>query len=213
MNMSETIEIGQNDLLLIIDVQNDFCPTGTLPVPDGDQVVAPINALGQKFSQSAMSQDWHPKGHSSFASTHKGKQPFETTEMPYGTQVLWPDHCINGTTGADFHSDLDTTSVQMIVRKGFRPEIDSYSAFYENDKTTPTGLSGYLSARGITRIFVVGLVYEFCVGFSALDGRKEGLDVFIVQDCTGTFGGDGEQAMTDDLIKAGAKIIQAADIK
>lgn len=211
--MSDTIEIGQNDLLLIIDVQNDFCPTGTLPVPEGDKVVAPINELSKKFSQSAISQDWHPQGHSSFASSHEGKQPFETTEMPYGTQVLWPDHCINGTTGADFHSDLDTTAVQMIVRKGFRPEIDSYSAFYENDKTTPTGLSGYLSARGIKRIFVVGLVYEFCVGFSALDGQKEGLDVFVVQDCTGTFGGDGEQAMTDELTKAGAKIIQAADIK
>lgn len=210
--MTDKYEIGSNDLLLIIDVQNDFCPGGTLPVPDGDKVVTPINGLAKSFSQIAMSQDWHPAGHSSFASSHEGKQPFETTEMAYGTQVLWPDHCIEGTDGANFHTDLDTTKTQMIVRKGYRTAIDSYSAFFENDHTTPTGLSGYLKERGIKRIFVVGLVYEFCVGYSALDGQKEGLNVFVVQDCTGTFGGDGEAAMTKELQDAGVKIIQSSEL-
>lgn len=210
--MAENIEPGPSDLLLIIDVQNDFCPDGSLPVPDGDKVVAPINALSQKFENIAVSQDWHPEGHSSFASSHEGKEPFETTEMPYGTQVLWPDHCIEGTRGAEFHPELDLIKAQMVVRKGFRKPIDSYSAFFENDKTTPTGLTGYLKTRSIKRIFVVGLVYEFCVGFSALDGKSEGFDVFVVSDCTGTFGGDGQKDMTDQLLSAGVNLINAADI-
>lgn len=154
--------------LIIIDVQNDFCPGGALAVPGGDEVVAPINALQDDFSVRVLTQDWHPAGHSSFASTHPGKAPFETTEMPYGTQVLWPDHCIQGSSGANFHPNL-RADADLIVRKGFRASIDSYSAFFENDRTTPTGLHGYLQERGVTTLTMAGLATDFCVQYSALD--------------------------------------------
>jgi nicotinamidase/pyrazinamidase len=164
--------------LIVIDVQNDFCPGGALAVPDGDEVVAPINAMMQDFETIILTQDWHPAGHSSFASTHSGKAPYETVEMPYGTQVLWPDHCVQGSAGADFHRDLDVSG-DLIIRKGFRPAIDSYSGFFENDQQTPTGLEGYLRARGISELTLVGLATDFCVAYSALDAVKLGFKVRV----------------------------------
>ncbi|MCG7629558.1 bifunctional nicotinamidase/pyrazinamidase [Epibacterium sp. MM17-32] len=167
------------EALIVIDVQNDFCPGGALAVPDGDQVVAPINAMMARFDTVILTQDWHPAGHSSFASTHPGRGPFDTQEMPYGQQVLWPDHCVQDSDGAAFHPDLRTDG-DLIIRKGFRPEVDSYSAFFENDQTTPTGLEGYLRTRGITDLTLVGLATDFCVAFSALDARRLGFSVRVV---------------------------------
>ncbi|MEW2914914.1 bifunctional nicotinamidase/pyrazinamidase [Leisingera sp. JC11] len=164
--------------LIVVDVQNDFCPGGALAVPGGDEVVAPINAMIDRFDAVILTQDWHPAGHSSFASSHAGKAPFETTEMPYGTQVLWPDHCVQGTDGAAFHKDLRTDG-DLIIRKGFRAEIDSYSGFFENDRTTPTGLEGYLRSRGITRLTLAGLATDFCVAFTALDAARLGFEVTV----------------------------------
>ena len=165
--------------LIVIDVQNDFCPGGARAVAGGDEIVPGINARMGEFDAVILTQDWHPAGHSSFASSHAGKAPMETTEMPYGVQVLWPDHCVQGTPGADFHPDLDTTRADMIVRKGYNPQIDSYSAFFENDHSTPTGLHGYLQTRGIGTLTMVGLATDFCVNFSAVDAAKLGYDVTV----------------------------------
>ncbi|MEO9897078.1 MAG: bifunctional nicotinamidase/pyrazinamidase [Paracoccaceae bacterium] len=167
--------------LIIIDVQNDFCPEGALAVPAGNEIVAPINAVMADFEVVVLTQDWHPAGHSSFASSHPGKGPYEVTEMPYGQQVLWPDHCIQGTQGGAFHADLNTDRADMIVRKGYTPSIDSYSAFFENDHKTPTGLDGYLRTRGIATLTMVGLATDFCVNFSAVDAAKLGYDVTVRQ--------------------------------
>ncbi len=169
---------GADEALIVIDVQNDFCPGGRLAVGGGDEIVGGINALMDEFSVVVLTQDWHPAGHSSFASSH-GAEPFSMTEMPYGPQVLWPDHCIQGSEGSAFHPDLRLDPAQMIVRKGFRAAVDSYSAFFENDHKTPTGLGGYLSARGVTRLTVVGLALDYCVNFSAVDGAKLGFDVTV----------------------------------
>ncbi|BAM91407.1 nicotinamidase/pyrazinamidase [Bradyrhizobium oligotrophicum S58] len=171
---------ANEDLLLIIDVQNDFCPGGALAVADGDAVVPLINRLSGRFEHVVLTQDWHPAGHSSFASSHPGKAPFESVTMAYGPQTLWPDHCIQGTPGAAFHADLATDKAQLIIRKGFRPEIDSYSAFFENDKTTPTGLAGYLRERGLKRVFLVGLAADFCVHYSAVDARRLGFEAVVI---------------------------------
>ncbi|WP_035647370.1 bifunctional nicotinamidase/pyrazinamidase [Bradyrhizobium sp. ORS 285] len=168
------------DVLLIIDVQNDFCPGGALAVAEGDAVVPVINRLSAMFDHVVLTQDWHPAGHSSFASSHPGKAPFESVTMPYGPQTLWPDHCIQGTPGAAFHPGLSTDKAQMIIRKGFRGSIDSYSAFFENDKTTPTGLAGYLRERGLTRVFLVGLATDFCVHYSAVDARRLGFEAIVI---------------------------------
>ena len=176
-----SFDVQPNDVLLVIDVQNDFCPGGALEVPDGDNVVTAINDLMQRFTHIALTQDWHPPGHSSFASSHDGAAPFSVTNMPYGEQTLWPDHCVQGSAGADFHSSLVTTSADVIVRKGYRKSIDSYSAFFENDKSTPTGLTGYLKERGIERVFCCGLATDFCVRFSAEDARKNGFETFVVE--------------------------------
>lgn len=165
--------------LIVIDVQNDFCPGGALAVPGGDEIVPRINALIDAFEHVVLTQDWHPTGHSSFASSHAGKNPFDMTTMPYGQQTLWPDHCIQGTLGAEFHDDLRWTKAELVVRKGFRSHIDSYSAFFENDRTTPTGLGGYLSERRIKSVMLAGLATDFCVGFSALDAAKLGLNVEV----------------------------------
>ncbi len=167
--------------LIVIDVQNDFCSGGALAVPGGDDVVAPINALMEGFGTVVLSQDWHPAGHSSFASEHPGKAPLETVEMAYGTQVLWPDHCIQGTAGAAFHPDLAVDRAHLILRKGFRREIDSYSAFFENDRTTATGLDGYLKSRGIAALTLAGLATDFCVHWSALDARRLGYAVTVAE--------------------------------
>jgi nicotinamidase/pyrazinamidase len=170
-----------DDLLLIIDVQNDFCAGGALAVSDGDAVVPVVNRLAKRFAHVALTQDWHPSGHSSFAASHPGSAPFESIEMPYGRQTLWPDHCIQGTSGAAFHPQLETERAELVIRKGFRTEIDSYSAFYENDRRTPTGLAGYLRERGLRRIFLVGLATDYCVNYSALDARRLGFDTVIVE--------------------------------
>ncbi|WP_245615610.1 bifunctional nicotinamidase/pyrazinamidase [Afifella pfennigii] len=177
-----TFQIGRQDAFLVVDVQNDFCPGGALAVPDGDAVVPVINALMPRFDHIVLTQDWHPSAHHSFATSHAEGEPFGTVQAPYGEQVLWPDHCVQGTKGAAFHPDLDTVPAELILRKGFRRGIDSYSAFYENDRTTPTGLAGYLRERGFTRLFLAGLATDFCVGWSALDGRREGFQVVVLED-------------------------------
>lgn len=165
--------------LIVIDVQNDFCPGGALAVPGGDDIVSGINAQMERHEVVVLTQDWHPAGHSSFASSHDGKGPYELIEMPYGPQVLWPDHCLQGSDGAAFHPDLHTNPAHMIVRKGYNPAVDSYSAFFENDHETPTGLDGYLRTRGVERLVMVGLALDFCVHYSAVDGAKLGYDVTV----------------------------------
>lgn len=169
----------ENEALIVIDIQNDFCPGGALAVEGGNKIIAGVNALMNEFSTVVLTQDWHPAGHSSFASSHEGGEAFSLIDMPYGPQVLWPDHCIQGSNGADFHSELNVDAAHMIVRKGFRPHIDSYSAFFENDKTTSTGLDGYLQSRGVKSLTIVGLATDFCVNYSALDGAKQKFEVTV----------------------------------
>ena len=168
--------------LIVIDVQNDFCPEGALAVPGGNEIVAGINSLMDSFPVVVLTQDWHPAGHSSFATSHLSKSAYDMIEMPYGPQVLWPDHCVQGSQGASFHNDLNTTRADLIIRKGNNPAIDSYSAFFENDQTTPTGLEGYLRTRGITDLVLVGLATDFCVSFSAQDAARLGFDVSVRTD-------------------------------
>jgi nicotinamidase/pyrazinamidase len=180
--------------LLVIDVQNDFCPGGALAVPGGDEVVAVINGLMPHYDAVIFTQDWHPPGHASFASSHPGKAPFEMVELSYGPQVLWPDHCVQGTRGAEFHPDLDTRPAQAIIRKGFRPKVDSYSAFFENDHATPTGLEGYLRSRGIDEVHLSGLATDFCVGFSALDAVRCGFPATVIEDACRAIDLDGSLA-------------------
>ncbi|MGJ5617920.1 bifunctional nicotinamidase/pyrazinamidase [Sulfitobacter sp. MF3-043] len=165
--------------LIVIDVQNDFCPGGALAVPQGDAIVQGINAMMADFDAVILTQDWHPAGHSSFASAHKGSAPYDMIEMPYGPQVLWPDHCIQGSMGAKFHMELQQDRADLIIRKGYNPAIDSYSAFFENDHKTPTGLEGYLRTRGISKLTMVGLALDFCVNYSAVDAAKLGFDVTV----------------------------------
>lgn len=176
--------IAATDALVIVDPQRDFCPGGSLTVADGDAVMAPIVALADRFAHVVVTQDWHPAGHSSFASSHPGTQPFETIAMPYGEQVLWPDHCVHGTPGADFHPSIlpAVARAGLIVRKGSNPAVDSYSAFFENDRATRTGLAGALRDRGVTRCVFVGLAYDFCVAWSALDARAEGFAAVVLRD-------------------------------
>jgi len=176
--------------LIVIDVQNDFCPGGALAVPEGDAVVDPINAMMPGFDAVILTQDWHPAGHSSFASSHPGKAPYDMIDMAYGPQVLWPDHCVQGTPGAAFHPRL-RTDADLILRKGFRGQIDSYSAFFENDHETPTGLEGYLRTRGIDRLTMVGLATDFCVHFSAVDAAKLGFNVTLRLDACRAIDLDG----------------------
>lgn len=191
--------------LIVIDVQNDFCPGGALAVTDGDAIVPGINALMDDFEAVILTQDWHPAGHSSFASTHNA-DPFTTTEMPYGTQVLWPDHCIQMRPGAAFHPDLRTDG-DLIIRKGYNPAIDSYSAFFENDKSTPTGLKGYLNTRGITDLTMVGLALDFCVAYSAIDAATLGFNVTVRTDLCRAIDMDGTLAAArENMIKAGVQL-------
>ncbi len=172
--------ISARDAILVIDVQNDFCPGGALAVAGGDEIIPEINRVLRDYPVRVFTQDWHPLGHSSFASTHPDAAPFGTVEMPYGSQTLWPDHCVQGTDGAEFHEDLHVDPADMILRKGFRHEIDSYSAFFENDQTTPTGLEGYLRSRGVSRVTLVGLATDFCVAWSALDAVRLGFDTRVM---------------------------------
>jgi len=168
-----------NEALIVVDVQNDFCPGGALAVTEGDRIVPGINALMHEFQSVILTQDWHPAGHSSFASSHPGMAPMSVIQMPYGPQVLWPDHCVQGSDGAAFHADLETNSADLIIRKGQNPAIDSYSAFFENDQTTPTGLEGYLRTRSVDHVTLVGLATDFCVNYSAVDARRLGFGVSV----------------------------------
>ena len=193
--------------LIVIDVQNDFCPGGALAVPEGDRIVASINAIMPEFDAVILTQDWHPAGHSSFASSHPGKSPYKMIEMPYGPQVLWPDHCIQGSHGAAFHTDL-RTDADLILRKGFRSAIDSYSAFFENDQTTPTGLEGYLRNRQITRLTMVGLATDFCVHYSAVDAARLGFDVTVRTKSCRAINLDGSLAAAEQAMRtAGVSLV------
>ena len=193
--------MNSDDCLIIIDVQNDFCSGGALAVPEGDAVVAVINRLGDHFAHRILTQDWHPANHRSFASNHHGASVMQITELDYGPQVLWPDHCVQGSAGAKFHPELETQGCEMIVRKGFRPEIDSYSAFFENDQRTSTGLVGYLRDRGFGKLYLAGLATDFCVLYSALDGRKEGFDVCLIEDACRGIDLDGSLDVALDQMK------------
>ena len=208
-----TIAPTDADVLLVVDVQKDFCPDGRLAVPRGDEVVPIVNRLAAKFTNVVLTQDWHPPGHLSFASSHPGKQPYQTIEVAYGPQVLWPDHCVQGTPGAEFREDLRIPHAALVIRKGFRRAIDSYSAFYENDRATPTGLAGYLRERGLRRVFLAGLAFDFCVRYSAEDAHREGLEAVIIEDACRGIDVDGSVAATRQrLAELGVRCVAAAEI-
>ncbi|KSV68493.1 isochorismatase hydrolase [Sinorhizobium sp. GW3] len=193
--------------MIVVDVQNDFCPGGALGVAGGDEIVPMINGLIGRFEHVVLTQDWHPAGHSSFASSHPGKNPFEMIAMPYGAQTLWPDHCVQGSAGADFHPALEWTRAELLIRKGFRAQIDSYSAFFENDRRTPTGLSGYLRDRGIKKVTLCGLATDFCVAFSALDAVAQGFSTTVVLDaCRGIDLNGSLHAMVTRMRDAGVEL-------
>jgi nicotinamidase/pyrazinamidase len=208
------MRITAHDVLIVIDVQTDFCPGGALAVANGDAVIAPIHRIAPRFQHILLTQDWHPADHSSFAATHPGKQPFEQVELSYGAQTLWPPHCIQGSQGAEFHPALHLPQAELILRKGFRQSIDSYSAFFENDRVTPTGLSGYLRERNLTRVFFAGLAYDFCVGFSALDARRLGLPAFILRDACRAIGLNNSVAKIEaGFAAAGVSLIECAELR
>ena len=210
--MNEAAKFGNDDVLIVVDVQNDFCPGGALAVSGGDEIIPIVNSLAGRFRNVVLTQDWHPRGHSSFASSHPGKQPFETIAASYGTQVLWPDHCVQGTPGAEFHASLHAPHAAVIIRKGFNAAVDSYSAFYENDHKTPTGLGGYLRERGLTRLFLAGLAFDFCVRYSAEDARREGFDTFVIEDACRGIDLDGSVAATRvSLATMGVPCIRARE--
>ena len=195
-----------NACLVVVDVQNDFIPGGALAVPQGDEVVPEINRLAARFDDVILTQDWHPRGHASFASSHPGKKPFETIELPYGSQVLWPDHCVQGTAGAAFHPDLNLTKAQLVIRKGHHRDIDSYSAFLEADRETTTGLAGYLKERGFRKLYVCGLATDFCVAWTALDARAAGFDTTVIEDACRAIDLEGSLARAwAEMAAAGVK--------
>ena len=211
--MAATISPTASDVLLVIDVQPDFCAGGALAVPDGDAVVPVINRLAGRFAHAVATQDWHPPDHLSFASQHDGAAPFQTVELDYGAQVLWPDHCVQRSAGAALHDGLSLPHCELIVRKGFRRHIDSYSAFFENDRETPTGLNGYLRERGLTRLFAVGLATDFCVRYSAVDGCRLGFDVVLVADACRAIDTDGSlDAAMREMGEAGVAIAESSAI-
>jgi nicotinamidase/pyrazinamidase len=199
--------------LIVVDVQNSFLPGGSLAVARGDEVVAPINRLARVFRNVVLTQDWHPAGHISFASSHAGRVPFDRIELPYGTQILWPDHCVQGTDGAAIDRDIHIPHAQLIVRKGFNPLVDSYSAFIEADGTSKTGLDGYLAARGIRSIYIAGLATDFCVAWSAIDAQKLGFEAHVVEDACRGIDTEGSLATAwADMIKSGVRRVQSADL-
>lgn len=207
------IKTGATSALIVVDVQNCFVPGGTLPVGKGDEVVPVINRLGQAFANVVLTQDWHTPGHASFASTHAGKKPFETTKLAYGQQVLWPDHCVQGTEDAALHKDLKLPHAQMVLRKGFNQGVDSYSAFEEADRKTSTGLAGYLKQRGVKSVFVTGLATDFCVAWTAMDARRLGFETYVVEDATRAIDLNGSLARAwQSMTSKGVKRIQSADI-
>ena len=211
--MSGHLTIGDRDALLVVDVQNDFCPGGALAVPHGNEVVPLINRLAECFAHVVLTQDWHPAGHQSFASSHPGRKPYETIDVAYGQQILWPDHCVQGTPGAELCPELQIPHAELVLRKGFHREIDSYSAFYENDRRTRTGLAGYLRQRGLRRIFLAGLAFDFCVRYSAEDAHREGLDVVVIEDACRSIDVDGSMAATREaLATLGIRCISRAAV-
>jgi len=194
--------------LLVIDMQNDFCPGGALAVARGDEIIPRINALLAEYAVRVLTQDWHPLGHASFAANHPGAAPFSTIPMPYGAQVLWPSHCVQGTDGAAFHPALNTDAADLVLRKGFRAAIDSYSAFFDNDRATPTGLEGYLRARGVTDLVLVGLATDFCVAWSALDAARLGFGVTVLEDACRAIDLNGSLAAArDQMVAAGVRLV------
>ena len=196
-------DLSDTDVLLVVDVQNDFCPGGALAVSEGDRVVPVVNGLMDAFAHVVLTQDWHPPGHGSFASSHAEMEPFQTIRVDYGEQVLWPDHCVQGTSGADFHKDLRLDRAELVIRKGFRAAIDSYSAFRENDQTTATGLAGYMRERGFRRIYLCGLATDFCVAWSALDARREGFEAVVITDACRAIDLEGSLAAAEDAMRQG----------
>ena len=207
------IKPGAQDVLLVVDVQNCFVPGGTLPVAGGDQIVPLINRLAKAFEHVVLTQDWHTAGHVSFASSHPGKKPFETVSLPYGTQVLWPDHCVQGTADSNLHAALQIPHAELIIRKGYRRHVDSYSAFFEADGKTPTGLAGYLKERGLQQVFLVGLATDFCVAWSALDARKAGFAAAVIEDATRGIDAGGSLAKSwQDMTGAGVRRLQSSGI-
>ena len=208
-----TIKPGATSALIVVDVQNCFVDGGTLPVKGGAEVVPVINKLAASFENIVVTQDWHTPGHASFATAHSGKKPFETTQLTYGTQVLWPDHCVQGSDDAALHKDLKLPTAQLIIRKGFRKGVDSYSAFEEADRKTSTGLAGYLKGRGIDTVFVTGLATDFCVAWTALDARKLGFSAYVIEDATRGIDLNGSLAAAwKQMTEAGVKRIQSSDI-
>jgi nicotinamidase/pyrazinamidase len=207
------IQIAAEDVLIVIDVQNDFCPGGALAVAEGNAVLSPIHKIAPHFQHIVLTQDWHTPGHTSFASSHLGKKPFEQIELSYGPQTLWPEHCVQGTKGAEFHPELKLPQAELILRKGFRREIDSYSAFFENDRTIATGLAGYLRERGLTRVFFAGLAYDYCVGYSALDARQLGLPAIIIRDACRAIDLNGSVAKIEtEFARAGVSVIDSSHL-
>lgn len=204
---------AEDDVLIVVDVQRDFLPGGALAVPDGDAVIAPINALARRVRHVVLTQDWHPPGHASFASSHPGKAPFETVQLSYGEQILWPDHCVQGTRGAAIYEGIDIAHAALVIRKGHNRAIDSYSGFVEADRTTPTGLAGYLRERGFRRVFCVGLATDFCVGWTAIDASRAGFEAFIVEDACRAIDTQGSlKRAWADMNAAGVRRIATAEI-
>jgi nicotinamidase/pyrazinamidase len=212
--MNEDARFGDDGVLVVVDVQNDFCPGGALEVPQGDEIIPIVNGLAARFRNVVLTQDWHPRGHSSFASSHPGAKPFDTIQAAYGPQILWPDHCVQDTPGAAFHPALRAPHAALVLRKGFRRAIDSYSAFYENDRKTPTGLTGYLHERGLKRLFLAGLAFDFCVRYSAEDARREGFDAFVIEDaCRGIDVADSIAATRTSLAAIGVPCVNTHEFK
>jgi nicotinamidase/pyrazinamidase len=207
------VRITAEDVLIVVDVQNDFCPGGALPVHDGDAVIEPIHRMAPLFEHIVLTQDWHPAQHTSFAAAHAGKQPFDSIELAYGVQTLWPPHCVQGSQGAEFHPALNLTRAELILRKGFHAQIDSYSAFFENDRTTATGLAGYLRERKLKRAVLAGLAYDYCVGYSALDARRLGMEAIVVRDACRAIDLNGSAAGIDaEFARAGVLVIDSAQL-
>ena len=206
------MEILPEDVLVVADVQNDFCPGGALAVAHGERVIAPIHRTARRFDHIVLTQDWHPPGHLSFATRHPGHKPFESVETPHGEQVLWPDHCVQGTRGAEFHSSLHLLQAELILRKGHHIDIDSYSAFFENDHATPTGLAGYLRERRLKRVFLAGLTYDFCVAYSALDARKLGFSAVVIREACQAIGLNGSVEMMEEKFRqAGVVVVERVE--
>jgi nicotinamidase/pyrazinamidase len=210
MTERATIKPGENDVLIVVDVQHDFLPGGALAVPEGNAVIEPINRLARAFRHVVLTQDWHPEGHASFASSHPAKQPFEMTDLHYGPQVLWPDHCVQGSSGAEISQDLDIPHAQLVIRKGYNAGIDSYSGFKEADRQTSTGLAGYLKERGIRRVFCAGLALDFCVAWTAVDAVEAGFETYLIEDASRAIDTNGSlDKARKDLKAAGVRTIKS----